>query len=103
MLFNPDWDKKIKSRENFVTWLGQQPADKVYDYYDPHNCAVAQYLAAHGQESARSWPKLERRLGWFEIVVNHPRTFGAAYQRATTTNWFNRLWLKITAPRWMFV
>lgn len=32
------------SLEAFSAWLDQQPPEKEYDYTDPWNCAICQYL-----------------------------------------------------------
>jgi len=32
------------SLEAFAEWLEQQPAEKSYDFFEPANCAIAQYM-----------------------------------------------------------
>lgn len=72
----------IYSVDNFVEWLGKQPASKTYDYCSPRYCAAAQYLEAHGIEDYMLSPDELRALGWHEIVF-HPwaETFGRAHRR----------------------
>jgi hypothetical protein len=70
--------------ETLIAWLEMQPADTRYDYCDPYKCLVAQYLQAHGlgrRDSGLTTSNLFS-LGWYDIVSAHPRTFGAALDRA---------------------
>ena len=74
----------IYSTENFLAWLESQPRQKSYLYINPTNCAVTQYLQAHGVPIWDCILEVEtiRALGWEDIVIARPQTFGAAAKRA---------------------
>lgn len=83
MLYDPKWEK-IYTTANLADWLGTQPFWKPFDYTKPDECAVAQYLRAHGiVECSMSVDRL-KELGWDDIVniVGAPSTFGIAARRA---------------------
>jgi hypothetical protein len=83
MLYHPKWNT-LYTTKSFARWLRKQPSDQAYDFGDIYRCAVAQYLRAHGvavRDCALSSNELGS-LGWFNIVIEVPRTFGAAAQRA---------------------
>ena len=56
MLYDPSkeykastWeDEDIYSFENFARWLGEQPPEKVYNFWDTGNCAISAFLRAYG-------------------------------------------------------
>lgn len=90
MLYDPKWEQKTdpQSLEALTSWLEQQPADKTYCYTDQGRCLAAQY---HRHISVEYQPEIvfftasksdpfEYIIEW--IGVKHPRTFGAALERA---------------------
>lgn len=88
MLYDPKWEVKSDplSLASLIAWLETMPADEKYDYCDPFNCLVGQYLNHHGfLRIGRSAEEL-RQLGWYDIVhhieESRERTFGAALKRA---------------------
>jgi hypothetical protein len=48
MLYDPKWEVEIKSDpfslESLIAWLEKQPAHKVYDFFDTHNCMLGQWV-----------------------------------------------------------
>lgn len=72
-------------------WLERQPARKRYCYGDRGRCLAAQYCGQIGvkYKVARLWDHDEELDSTFEqhlerIAVQHPQTFGAAYERCLT-------------------
>lgn len=51
MLHNPKWDTTtdLFNVNTFIGWLEQQPSDQTFSYFYSDNCAIGQYLTAHGQ------------------------------------------------------
>lgn len=96
MLYDPKWEHtKVDplTLPALVAWLELQPAQKIYCYTSPGSCLLAQYLKAAGYRN----PLVSRNLttdGWriedsipvpdifHDIAIKHPRTFGAALNRA---------------------
>lgn len=54
MFFDPTTKPEVKadpfSLESLIAWLEKQPANKEYNYCDPHNCALCQYFRDAGLE-----------------------------------------------------
>lgn len=94
MLYDPKWDV-LYTTKNFAAWLSKQPRSKTYAYGDVNNCAVAQYLKAHGVADYRLDHEEVVALGWHPIVNDgRSYTFGAAARRAqwaAGTHWMQRL------------
>jgi hypothetical protein len=90
MLFDPKWQTETKPTfHGFVAWLGTQPPEKTYNWGDPCNCAIAQYLATMGRRVSdlgyREYSELEGRRSGGELVgvaCHAPHTMGAALGRA---------------------
>jgi hypothetical protein len=82
MLYNPKWDR-IFTTECFAEWLSSKPKGEAYRFIDIENCAVSQYLKAHGVKDYFLSNARLRELGWLDIV-NAPwdQTFGGAARRA---------------------
>lgn len=75
---------EIKTLPSLIAWLEQQPADQGYSYIHPYSCLIAQYLKAHGTAGdavALGIPELIK-LGFIDVVIGYPRTFGGALERA---------------------
>ena len=96
MLFNKLWDKSeqkpdvehpFMSIDGFISWLGQQPGSKTYEYYSCQ-CAIGQYMEAHGKKYNEHWVmgnyyRRNQLRDWnLKITMQEPRTFGAAFERA---------------------
>jgi hypothetical protein len=83
MLYDPRWET-IYTTKRFAAWLATKPATEKYDYCDPENCAIGQYLKAVGAE--KTWMRCDEinRLGWSGIVLSSvpQMTFGHAARRA---------------------
>jgi hypothetical protein len=85
MLYDPRRD--VQSDPLLVTtliaWLETQPPDELYCFSDKTDCLIAQYGAAHGR---RGWDNLTcvdlTWLGFYNIAVGEPWTFGGALERA---------------------
>lgn len=83
----PDLTYAGVALRDFIGWLETKPARKRYEYTDPRNCAIGQYKQARGLPDVAvlfspfttGWHHCE----WlWNIVASHPRTFGAALDRA---------------------
>ena len=92
--------------EDLIAWLRTKPADKKYWYINPGHCLWSQYLIDRGlakkpavgmgnwydrgDPSRTSYlipgaRNLYDRTGWGnQLAIAHPRTFGAALDRALT-------------------
>ena len=88
----------IMNTASFADWCEKQ-GGRHYDYLDIFNCAVAQYLKAHGHTgvhvTARSWGGATRwwriwehlifsrplPAGWGDALVSLPHTFSALAKR----------------------
>ncbi len=95
MLFNPNWKKEQKydvhSIESLIQWLkGKDPAE-YYCYTNNRGCLLAQYYKAKGFKrvgvDAHSlchgfFNRTRLPDGFDFIALEHPRSFGAALQRA---------------------
>lgn len=89
MLFDPKWERQTKvdplSLDAVISWLEQQPSDKIYCYMDLGKCLAAQYNASIGREYIVASAGCGRTLFDEElerIAVSEPQTFGAALARA---------------------
>ena len=70
--------KKLSELDNFTAWLREQPADQTYNWFDPQQCVMAQFLAP-SKQTVLTKPLPD----WYERVTQqHPWTFGAALKRA---------------------
>lgn len=86
MLYNPSWGK-IYTTKNFHAWLKTKPRNKKYNYCDPYDCAVGQYLQHQGIEDYSLEPERLKEIGWHAIVFPYStrsdyNTFGRARIRA---------------------
>lgn len=94
MLYDKRWEKpEIKadpfSLENLIAWLEKQPHQKEYNYCDPTDCLIGQYLKSQGlsgSDAVLASDALDR-LGWLHIAQDHKNspqrwTFGDALERA---------------------
>jgi hypothetical protein len=61
MLFSPHWDRPQQhswgpeaTLENFALWLQRQPPRQRYQWEDPENCAVTQWLESLGYDGERT-------------------------------------------------
>ena len=93
MLYDPRWQKDRKlgpiSLRSFIAFLESKPADETYKYYDPQNCALGQFMGAHGFRGSDRYIDLgidgyleDWQLAFRAIVGQKPLTFGAALERA---------------------
>ena len=108
MLYNPKWEV-IYTTKNLADWLSKQPKRKTYNFADSSNCAVAQYLKAHGvKEYQLSVYSLQAKmlgethsmesLGWRDILNNGKYTFGEAARLArwaAKTDVWHRFWQRV--------
>lgn len=90
MLFDPKWEVKTKpSLAGFVAWLGEQPADKIYDPGKPTKCALGQYFQSVGLPPVCLVSEAAEKLNTdyydlFRIVIGFSpglQTFGSAVNR----------------------
>ena len=79
------------SIENYIDWLDQQPPEDEYIYDDTRGCLNYKFLSSMGHSlkfvtvhywmdetcEMRSMPE-----HMIEVPVGHPRTYGAALERA---------------------
>lgn len=81
------------SIESLIAWLEKQPGDKSYFYVSCDQCLLSQYFTACGFENVKMGidtfdfgPRLREHAGlpehFNDIGFQHPRTFGAALERA---------------------
>ena len=100
MLYDPKWEQQTKADPftvgALISWLEQQPAEKTYCYADSGGCLLHQYYTFLGFENVGvagfgRWRYGVHRAhdeyqhspdGFWEIARSHPRTFGAALERA---------------------
>jgi len=101
MLSNPKWTDgtpNVKGVDDALTlgcmikWLEQQPGNKVYNYGDNDNCAIAQYLKASGFGNVTVFlcsvaiPGHDRHIRlphlMDEVARMAPHTLGDALKRA---------------------
>lgn len=101
MLYDPKWEKQTETRADplqlgtLIAWLEKQPGETAYDYGCNGGCLLALYFQAHGftgamMGSVTFWwvdkgqqtPILDLPNGFNVIARQHPRTFGAALERA---------------------
>lgn len=94
MLYDLKWEKPDLELEGvslraFIAWLETKPANEAYQYRNPFQCALAQYLQSTGVPEPDSAVDLGvvQEPGspqfLFERILNQrPTTFGAALQRA---------------------
>jgi len=74
--------------QSFVDWLGKQPPDEEYNYYDEAECALGRYAQWLGMEPAAFYMAVGRTLDPLpfnpigKVVAYLPWTYGAATQRA---------------------
>ncbi len=95
MLFNPNWKKEQKydvhSIESLIQWLEDKDPSEDYAYTNNRHCLLAQYYKAKGFKRVAvdahslyhgifNWTRLPYNFDW--VGLGHPRTFGAALQRA---------------------
>lgn len=84
--------KNMLTVEAFAEWCEKQPADGEYDYAEPQDCPIAQFLRANGFPEARvnsvDWRESDRTYdyhnlprGFDDAVIESPRTFGSLAQR----------------------
>lgn len=71
MLYNQVWDnrpKVVSVWDGFYSWLKRQPSNVVYEYADPKNCLIAQYLKAQGKRgvSVGAFSCSYKEKGWFK-------------------------------------
>lgn len=88
MLFNPDWDKTDRvyngvSLRVLAAWLETMPPNERYDFRNPFDCVLAQYMKAQGLPAVVEVPE----DGWITDVsqgdgYDEDWTFGAALERA---------------------
>lgn len=97
MLYNPSWNTPDLSIAAVADWLAMQPAERTYEYINPGNCLIAQYLRWLGYSDVvvgacaysiysddgefGSLPRPFPNNLW-AVAAEYPRTFGAALQRA---------------------
>lgn len=102
MLYDPRWNDKVAcgiSLRGLIAWLETQDPEQAYDYTDPYNCVLAQYLQSfglRGEDCAICFGENPDKHGpdaWLHFVAygcnltadpNSERTFGAALARART-------------------
>jgi hypothetical protein len=99
MLYDPKWEQKTKADpfalESLIAWLEKQPSQRAYDYDCNGHCLLAQYFTAAGFRGVNMGTREfdhgdhyenEEKLpaDWNRIAIDHPRTFGAALERAKT-------------------
>lgn len=108
MLYDKRWDKKLPVTKakpmtlpHLINWLKTKPADEAYDYCEPDNCLVAQYLRAQGYRWATCNSETYTHFSWL-IPITHKlpegfnkvaitpdfreRTFGTALKVAEELN-----------------
>ncbi len=92
MLSRPE----IGTREHILLWLGSKKPDETYKWEKSTTCACGQYANEHrlgephneGNGSfSYQWGSVEHLGGFSDNSLNHlaeqhPRTFGALYERA---------------------
>lgn len=57
--------------ETLIAWLEKQPADRVYNYCNPHGCLLCQYFTANGYPNCSVAPRQlhpNGRLGGYEVI-----------------------------------
>lgn len=79
----------VFSLEGLIAWLRRMPANRAYDFWNPHECLFSQYLQHHGWhfgggrkdglDIADAYIKLSTY--WNGIARGEPWTFGAALKR----------------------
>lgn len=97
MLYDPKWEAPAKadplSLDSLIAWLEKQPAGRMYEYTDEQECALGQWLKSIDPERRPGSPgtgcyvyivnsnvvDLEK---FDAIAIGHPRTLGAALNRA---------------------
>jgi hypothetical protein len=84
---------KTDIHKDFLKWVGEQPANDVYEYNNPFNCAFACFLKSQGKTQVSVGPNTylykegDNRISKImpdyidDAVHEHPRTFGALYGR----------------------
>lgn len=97
MLYDPKWEVKTKpdllSLESLAAWLEKQPADRAYCYIDNGSCLLGQYFVGMGLTNIQVGGSEFAHAGsggrdillpvtFQDIAYDHPRTFGAALERA---------------------
>ena len=98
MLYDPKWEKtKTKaapfSLSSLIAWLEQKPADETYCYEDTGGCLLHKYFTPCGFTNVlvggmslvhgSQWQHYKRiSAAMQDIPLEHPRTFGAALERA---------------------
>lgn len=89
MLYDPKWEQKTKadpfSLVSLIAWLQKQNPNAHYDYCIPQECLIGQWLKSSGiAECGLKSHQVQRLFGGRgdDIVIPHPRTFGAALERA---------------------
>ncbi len=82
------------SLRSLVEWLEMQEGETAYDYTEPKYCLLGQYVVASGGKyipdytidghtlDAGGFSLHAERPDLYEVVSEHPWTFGAALQRA---------------------
>lgn len=95
MLYNEQWNKRL-SLDGLITWLEQQPPDRVYDYNHASSgvfqtgCLLYQYLDDIGYPVTKVYSEcVDTRTssvplprGMNTVAAMKPWTFGAALERA---------------------
>jgi len=97
MLYDPNWapvetKPDVFSLDGLIAWLETRSVDGIYCYTDSGNCLLCQYFTANGFQgialdafgfSHDGWNTEVRYPSIFnEVAIQHPRTFGAALERA---------------------
>jgi hypothetical protein len=89
MLYDPKWEVKTKpdpfKLATLIGWLETQEQAKEYDYYNCEGaCLLDRYLIAHKLPwGNHHYTDLCNRTNWCrDVAAVHPRTYGAALQRA---------------------
>lgn len=77
MLYDKRWDKKLPVTKakpmtlpHLINWLKTKPADETYDYGEPSNCLIAQYLRAQGYRLAYCSSVTYTHFSW--LIPHHP-------------------------------
>jgi hypothetical protein len=99
MLYDKRWEKANQATDytldlrDLVLWLEKQPAKKRYCYMDDARCLFGKYFRHLGfkdievggtgfSHSGTGGRRIEMTIAVQDIPADHPRTFGAALERA---------------------
>jgi hypothetical protein len=54
-----------------LAWARTKPADERYNYVDPHNCAISQFL----RDTGRAVTPVVNQMSWWDEEDGEPQTY----------------------------